>query len=97
VRTSEMAAGSDMSAILTLHGTARYTTGNAAFAVRSNLCRASFIERTAKSFVAVRRPKRTATNLCRASYFTTHGKESLPCVLITDARQRFFFLPPPLQ
>jgi hypothetical protein len=46
------------------------TTGNAAFAVRLNFCRASFIRRTAKSFFAVRHKKRTVTNLCRASYFT---------------------------
>jgi hypothetical protein len=33
------------------------TTGNAAFAVCSNLCRASFIERTAKKLSAVRAEK----------------------------------------
>jgi hypothetical protein len=71
--------------------TSTNTTGNAAFAVHLNLCRASFIGRTTKSFFAVRRPKRRTTNLCRASYFTVHDKESLPCVLNTDARQRFFF------
>jgi hypothetical protein len=42
------------------------TTGNAAFAVHLNLCRASFIERTAKKLSAVRRTKRTTKNLCRA-------------------------------
>jgi hypothetical protein len=56
------------------------TTGNAAFAVCSNLCRASFIGRTAKKLSAVRRTKRTAKNLCRASYLLTHG----------NAWQRFF-------
>jgi hypothetical protein len=65
--------------------------------VRSNLCRVSFIGRTAKKLSVVRRTKRTAKNLYRASYFLTHGKESLPCVLISGARQRFFFLPPLLQ
>jgi hypothetical protein len=70
------------------------TTGNAAFAVHLNFCRASFIGRTAKSFFVVRHTKRTVTNLCRSSYFMAHGKESLPCVLNTDARQRIFFLPP---
>jgi hypothetical protein len=40
------------------------TTGNAAFAVRSNLC--------------------------RASYSLTYDKDSLPCVLISGAQQRFF-------
>jgi hypothetical protein len=59
-------------------------------AVRSNLCRASFIERTTKKLSAVRRTKRTAKNLCRASYFLTHDKDSLPCVLILGAGQRFF-------
>jgi hypothetical protein len=68
------------------------TTHGPHFVVRLNLCCASFIGRTTKNFFAVRRPKRTATNLCRASYFTAHDKESLPCVLNTDARQRFFFL-----
>jgi hypothetical protein len=67
-----------------------HTTGNAAFAVRSNLCRVSFIGRTAKKLSVVRRTKRTANNLYHASYFLTHGKESLPCVLISGARQRFF-------
>jgi hypothetical protein len=42
------------------------TTGNTAFAVRSNLCRASFIGRMAKKLSAVRRTKRTTKNLCRA-------------------------------
>jgi hypothetical protein len=68
------------------------TTGNAAFAVPLNFWRASFIGRTAKSFFAVRHTKRMVTNLCRVFYFTAHGKESLPCVLNTDARQIFFFL-----
>jgi hypothetical protein len=63
---------------------------------KRGLCRAFkslscvFIGRTTKSFFAVRRPKRTTTNLCRSSYFTAHDKESLMCVLITDMRQRFF-------
>jgi hypothetical protein len=67
------------------------TTGNAAFVLRLNFCRASFIGCTAKSFFAVRHTIRTVTNLCRASYFKAHGKESLPCVLNTDARQIIFF------
>jgi hypothetical protein len=68
----------------------RFTTGNAAFAVRSNLCRAFFIGHTAKKLSAVRRTKRTAKNICCASYFLTHGKESLSCVLVSGARQRSF-------
>jgi hypothetical protein len=60
------------------------TTGNAAFVVRLNFCRASFIRRTAKSFFAVRHKKCTVMNLCCASYLRR------PCVLNTDAWQRFF-------
>jgi hypothetical protein len=46
---------------LIFHGS--NTTGNAAFAVRSNPSRASFIGRTTKSFFVVGHPKRTTTNL----------------------------------
>jgi hypothetical protein len=67
------------------------TTGNAAFSMRSNLCRESFIGRIFAVHLIF---WRTAKNLCLASYFLTHGKESLPCVLISGARQRFFFLSP---
>jgi hypothetical protein len=58
--------------------------------VRSNLCRASFIERMAKSFFAVRRPKRTATNLCR-------GQRIFAVRFNYRRTAKIFFLPPPLQ
>jgi hypothetical protein len=55
----------------------------------------------AKKLSAVRRTKRTAKN---ASYFLTHGKDSLPCVLISGGMfavrfnfgrtAKIFFLPP---
>jgi hypothetical protein len=51
------------------------TTGKPVFAVRLGVCRALFLGRTAK------------IPLCRVFLFT-HGKNSLPCVVFFDARQK---------
>jgi hypothetical protein len=67
------------------------TTRNAAFAVRSNLCRVSFMGPTTKSFFVVRRPKRTTKNLCRASYFMAH-KIFAVCFNFCCTAKIFFFL-----
>jgi hypothetical protein len=65
--------------------------------VRSNLCRASFIGRTTKKLSAVRRTKRTAKNLCRASYFLTHDKDSFAVHFNFGRTAKIFFIPPLLQ
>jgi hypothetical protein len=66
-----------------------FTTGNTVFAVRSNLCRAS---RTTKKLSVVHQTKRTAKNLCRASYFLTHNKKIFVVPFNFGSMAKIFFI-----